>query len=166
MDPDTIERYEITCVPEGLHIFMWQVLPRVGVGVIALVMLAASFATDPYEGHSRIWAGLGVVALALVALFGVRVENWVISASEVRYKGSLWKRALSIGGLADKPLIVRVDLLPSDAEGTRPPYPFVAHIIGPGGTEIGDGFHFRERLNLDRFLGTLKTVAPIEVEEH
>ena len=49
------ERYEVSYVPEGLHIFAWQALPNLGCGVIALVLLAACFATDtPQIGVSSI----------------------------------------------------------------------------------------------------------------
>jgi hypothetical protein len=160
---DRYERYEISDGPDGLHVFMWQVLPRIGGGVIALVMLAACFATDPYEGHGRIWAGVGVVALALVAMFGVRVENWVFSENEVRYKSSLWDKEHSLERSPDTPLVLRFELLPSDAEGTRPPFPHIVRLVGPGGIELGDGFRFRDRSNLERFLEALRTVAQFDV---
>jgi hypothetical protein len=161
---DKYERYEISHAPGALHVFMWQVLPRIGGGVIALVMLAACFATDPYEGHGRIWAGLGVLALALLALFGVRVENWVFAENEVRYKSSLWDKERSLARTPDTPLILRFELLPSDAEGTRPPFPYIVHLVGPGGIELGDGFRFRDSSNLERFLEALRTNTPIDVE--
>jgi len=164
MNVDKYERYEISALDGGLHIVMWQVLPRVGGGVIVLVMLAACFATDPYEGHGRIWAGLGVIALALVALFGVRVENWTIADSGVRYKSSLWNEEVSFEYAADRPLVLRLELLPGDSEGIRPPYPNVVHLVGPDGIEVGDGFRFRERSSLDRFLEALRTVALLEVD--
>jgi hypothetical protein len=63
MVADRYERYAISHVPEGLQISLWQALPSLGFGVIALVILTACFLTDPYAGHVRIWAGLGVVAL-------------------------------------------------------------------------------------------------------
>jgi hypothetical protein len=72
MVADKYERYAIAHVPEGLQISLWQALPSLGFGLIALVILMACFLTDPYQSHGRIWTGLGVVALALVALFGVR----------------------------------------------------------------------------------------------
>ena len=56
MVADKYERYEVSYVPEGLHIFAWQALPNLGCGVIALVLLAACFATDtPQIGVSSIW---------------------------------------------------------------------------------------------------------------
>jgi hypothetical protein len=165
MDVEKFERYEISHSPKGLHVFMWEILPRVGGGVIALAILAACFATDPYEGHGRIWAGLGVVALALVALFGVRVETWIISDNAVQFKSSIWHKAMSVERSQGAPLAVRVELVPCDAEGTRPPFPHVVHLVGPGGIEIGDGFHFRERSNLDLFLKAFQTGSPIDVEE-
>ena len=165
MDVDKYDRHEISALDGGLHIVMWQVLPRVGGGVIVLVMLAACFATDPYEGHGRIWAGLWVIALALVALFGVRVENWTIAAGAVRYKSSLWNEEVSCDYAADRPLVLRLELLPGDSEGIRPPYPNVVHLVGPDGFEIGDGFRFRERSSLDRFLAALRAVAPVDVDE-
>ena len=165
MDVDKYERYELSGLDGGLHIVMWQVLPRVGVGVIMLVMLAACFATDPYEGHGRIWAGVGVIALALVALFGVRVENWTVADGAVRYKSSLWNEEVSIEYATDRPLLLRLELLPGDSEGIRPPYPNVVHLVGPDGIEIGDGFRFRERSSLEGFLEALRAVAPLDVEE-
>jgi hypothetical protein len=165
MTADRYERYELDHVPDGLSISTWQILPRVGAGVIALVMLAACFATDPYEGHSRIWAELGVVTLALVAIFGVSVERWIIGDAEVRHKSSLWSREASFVRSANEALILRLENLPADSEGNRPPYPHVVHLIGTAGAEIGAGFGFRDRSTRDRFLDTLRTFTPIDLQE-
>ncbi len=165
MFADKYERYEISTVPEGLQISLWQALPSLGFGVIALVILTACFMTDPYQGHGRIWAGLGMVALALVALFGVKVESWIISDSAIRYKSSLWSKELSFERFTGTPLIMRVELVPSDPEGTERTFLHVVHLVGPGGIKFSDGFRFRTRTNLDRFLETLRDVAPLEVEE-
>ena len=129
------------------------------------MILAACFATDPYQGHGRIWACLGVVALALVALFGVRVEKWIITSSEVRYKSSLWNKELSLDRDSGTPLRIHLELLPRDSEGERPPLPHVVRLFDPAGIEIGEGFRFRERANLDRFLEALRTASPIDVED-
>ena len=163
MVADKYERYAISHVPEGLQISLWQALPSLGFGVIVLVILTACFLTDPYQGHGRIWAGLGVVALALVALFGVRVESWIISDCAIRYKRSLWSEELLSEHSPGGPLIVWVEHVPCDGEGTQPPFPHVVHLIGPG--EVGDGFRFRTSTNLDRFLKTLREVLPIAVTE-
>jgi hypothetical protein len=165
MFADKFERYEITHVPDGLQISLWQALPRLGFGVIALVILAACFATDPYQGHGRIWAGLGVLALALVALFGVRRENWIISESAVRYKSSLWNKELSFERSRETPLFLRMERIACDSEGTVPSFPNVVQLFGPGSIKVGDAFRFRERSTLDRFLQTLHDVSPITVEE-
>jgi hypothetical protein len=164
MVADKYERYAISHVPEGLQISLWQALPSLGFGVIALVILTACFLTDPYQGHVRIWAGLGVVALALVALFGVRIETWIISDRAIRYKSSLWKEELLSERSPGTLLIVRVEHIPCDSDGTPPPFPHVVHLIGPGGLDFGDGFRFRTSTNLDRFLETLHEVLPIGVE--
>jgi hypothetical protein len=166
MFADKCERYEIAHVPDGLQISLWQALPNLGFGVIALVILAACFATDPYQGHGRVWAGLGVVALALVAMFGVRRENWIISDCAVRYKSSLWDKELSFERPRGAPLILRMERVACDSEGTLPPFPHVVHLVGPGGIKIGDAFRFRERSTLDRLLQTLRDVSPIDVDEH
>jgi hypothetical protein len=165
MFADKFERYEIAHVPDGLQISLWQALPTLGFGVIALVILASCFATDPYQGHGRIWAGLGVITVALVAMFGVRRENWIISDSAVRYRSSLWNQELSFERSRGTPLILRVERIACDSEGTVPPFPHVVHLIGPGGIKIGDAFRFRERSTLDRFLQTLQDVSPIDVED-
>jgi hypothetical protein len=165
MVTDKCERYAIAHVPEGLQISLWQALPRLGFGVIVLVILTACFLTDPYQGHGRIWAGLGVVALALVALFGVRVESWIISDCAIRYKRSLWSGELLSEHSPGGPLIVWVEHVPCDREGTQPPFPHVVHLMGPSKIEIGNGFEFRERSTLARFLKILDEVAPIEVTD-
>ncbi len=165
MDGDQFERYEVTYVPEGLHIVAWQVLPRVGGGVIALVMLAAGFVTDPYPGHNRIWAGLGVATLALVALFGVRVERWTIGDGIVRFKSSLWDKEISANRSLETPLVLWIELLPRDSEGDRPPDPHVVHLVGPGGATLGDPFRFRQRSTVDRFLETLRTALLVDVQD-
>jgi len=165
MVADKYERYEISNVPAGLQISMWQALPSIGFGVIALVILAACFVTDPYPGHGRIWAGLGVVALALVALFGVRVESWIISDSMVRYKSSLWTKELSFVRSPGTPLVLRVELVLRDPEGTEPPFLHIVRVIGADGIEFGDGFRFRTTSNLNRFLETLRDVAPLEITD-
>jgi hypothetical protein len=165
MVADKYERYAISHVPEGLQISLWQALPSLGFGVIALVILTACFLTDPYPGHVRVWTGLGVVALALVALFGVRVETWIISDCAIRYKSSLWKEELLSERSPGALLVVRVEHIPCDSDGTPPPFPHVFHLIGPDGLEIGDGFRFRASTNLDRFLETLRDVLPIAVTE-
>jgi hypothetical protein len=165
MTADKYERYEVSNVPGGMQISIWQTLPSVGFGVIALVILTACFMTDPYQGHGRIWAGLGVAALALVALFGVRVERWIISDTVVRYKSSLWSKELSLERSAGTPLILRVELVPCDAEGAEPPFPHIVHVVGADGIELGDGFRFRQRANLVRFLEALHDVSPIDVED-
>jgi hypothetical protein len=164
MVADKCERYAISHVPEGLQITLWQALPSLGFGVIALVILTACFLTDPYQGHGRVWAGLGVVALALVALFGVRVESWIISDCAIRYKSSLWREELLSEHSPGRFLILRVEHVPSDSEGTQPPFPHVVHLMGPSKIEIGDGFRFRSITNFDRFLQMLHAVSPIEVE--
>jgi hypothetical protein len=165
MVADKYERYAISHVSEGLQISLWQALPSLGFGVIALVILTACFLTDPYPGHVRIWTGLGVVALALVALFGVRIENWIISDRAIRYKSSIWSEELLSERSPGTLLVVRVEHVPCDSEGTQPPFPHVVHLIGPEGIEIGDGFWFRTSTNLDRFLKTLHEVLPIGVTE-
>jgi hypothetical protein len=165
MVADKHERYAISHVPEGLQVSLWQALPSLGFGVIALVILMACFLTDPYQGHSRTWAGLGVVALALVALFGVRIESWIISDSAIRYKSSIWSEEVLSERSPGTLLVVRVEHIPCDSEGTPPPFPHVVHLLGPGGLEIGDGFRFRTTTNLDRFLETLREVLPIAVTE-
>jgi hypothetical protein len=164
MIADKFERYTISHVPEGLQISLWEALPNLGFGVIALVILAACFVTDPYQGHGKIWAGLGVVALALVALFGVRIENWIIADTAIRYQGTLWSNELLFERSPDTPLHVRVELIPADSEGTQPPFPHVVHLIGPGGIEVGDGFRFRKSSSLDLFLATIQSVSPINVD--
>jgi hypothetical protein len=164
MVADKYERYAIAHVPEGLQISLWQALPSLGFGLIALVILMACFLTDPYQSHGRIWTGLGVVALGLVALFGVRIENWIISDSAIRYKSSIWSEELLSERSPGTLLNVRIEHIPCDSDETPPPFPHVVHLIGPGGLEIGDGFRFRTSTNLDRFLETLCEVLPIEVE--
>jgi hypothetical protein len=163
MFAEKYERYAVSHLPEGLQITLWQALPSIGFGVFALVILTACFLTDPYPGHSRIWAGLGVIALALVAIFGVRVESWIISDATVRYKSSLWSKELWLERSTGAPLVLRIELVTCDPEGTEPPFLHVVHLVGPGGTELGDGFRFRTRTTLDRFLETIHNVAPIEV---
>ncbi len=165
MKGDKYERYAISHVPEGLQISLWQALPNIGFGVVALVILTACFLTDPYPGHDRIWAGLGVVALALVALFGVRVETWIISDTAIRYKSSLWHQELLFEHSPGSSLIVRVEVVPGDSEGTQPPFPHVVHLMVPGGIDVGDGFRFRQRASLVRFLNALHDVSPIDVED-
>jgi hypothetical protein len=165
MVTDKCERYAIAHVPEGLQISLWQALPTLGFGVIALVLLTACFLTDPYQGHGRIWAGLGVVALALVALFGVRVESWIISDCAIRYKRSLWSEELLSEHSPGVPLIVWVEHVPRDGEGTQPPFPHVVHLMGSSKIEIGDGLQFRETSTLVRFLKILDEVSPIEVTD-
>jgi hypothetical protein len=155
MSFDKFERYEISNEPAGLRISHWQALPRLGLGVIVLVIVAACFLTDPYQGHSRIWAGLGVVVLALVALFGVKVESWIISDGAIRYKNGLWNKELLFECPPGTNFITRVEVAPCDAEGTPPAFRHVVHLIGPGEIEIGDGFRFRERSTMVRFLESL-----------
>jgi hypothetical protein len=75
MVADKYERYAIAHVPEGLQISLWQALPSLGFGLIALVILMACFLTDPYQSHGRIWAGLGVVARAIAPRY-VICDNW------------------------------------------------------------------------------------------
>ena len=162
---DKYERYEVTNVPEGLSISLWQALPRFGIGVMALVILAACFVTDQHPGHGRIWAGLGVIALVLVALFGVRIESTVVSDSAVRYKGSLWSKELVFERPPSTPLILHVERVPNDSEGTQPPFPHVVHLIGPDGMEVGEGFQFREKSTLERFLQAIHDVSPIQVTD-
>jgi hypothetical protein len=162
---DKYERYEVTNVPDGLSISLWQALPRFGIGAMALVILAACFVTDQHQGHGRIWACAGVIALALVALFGVRIESSVISDSAVRYKASLWSKELLFERPPGTPLIVHVERAPSDSESTQPPFPHAVHLIGPGGIEVGEGFRFREKSTLERFLRALHEVSPIEVTD-
>jgi hypothetical protein len=164
MVADKCERYAMSHVPEGLQISLWQALPSIGFGVIVLVILTACFLTDPYQGHERIWAGLVVVALALVALFGVRIETWIISDTAIRYKSSLWHKELLFEHAPGTTLIVRVEVVPGDSEGTQPPFPHVVHLMGPGGIDVGDGFRFRQRASLVRFLNALHDVSPIDVE--
>ena len=158
------ERYEVSLVPEGLQIVMWQVLPNLGCGAIALVLLAACFMTDPYQGHARIWAVVGVSVLALVAVFGVRVETWIIGDGEIRYKQSVWKQELSCACAPGTPLVLRVEHVPCDLEGTEPPFPRIVHVIGQGGIEVGDGFMFRNRSTVGPFLEALGGVTSIEVD--
>jgi hypothetical protein len=165
MVADKYERYAISHVPEGLQISLWQALPSLGFGVIALVILTACFLTDPYPGHVRIWAGLGVVALALVALFGVRSETWIISDGAIRYKSSLWHEEISFESSPGAPLVLRIEFVPCDPDGTEPPFPHIVHLIGPHVIEFGAGFQFRTRTSLDRFLETLRAVVPVDVEE-
>jgi hypothetical protein len=159
------ERYELSNVPEGLLVSHWQALPRLGLGVIVLVMLAACFLTDPYHGHNRIWAGLGVAVLALVALFGVKVESWIISDSAIRYKNGLWNKELLFECSPGANFDTRVEVVPCDAEGTPPVFRHVVHLIGPGEIEIGDGFRFRERSTMDRFLESIREFSAIETTD-
>ena len=100
-----------------------------------------------------------------MALFGVRMENWVFSASEVRYKGSLWQKAVSFGHSPGAPLTLRVESVVWGPEGTEPPFPHVVRVIGQGGNELGDGFRFRQRRKVEDFLETLRTVVPLDVVE-
>ena len=165
MAADKYERYAVTHVPEGLQISLWQALPALGPGVIALVILVACFLTDPYPHHSRIWAGLGVVTLALVALFGVRVETWVIADGVVRHKSSLWNRELLLEHPPGSPLIVRIEVVPCDTEGTQPLFPHVVHLFGQDGIEVGDGIRFRQAATLPRFLEALRDASPIDVTD-
>ena len=60
---------------------------------------------------------------------------------------------------------MRVELVPGDADGTEPPFRHVVHLIGARGIELGEGFRFRTRINLDRFMDTLRDVAPLEVTD-
>jgi hypothetical protein len=162
MTVEQYERYEITHVPEGLQISHWQALPSLGIGVIALVLLAACFLTDPYQGHNRFWAGLGVVVLALVALFGVKVESWILSDCAIRYKSGLWNKERLLELSPGMSLTARAEFVPCDSDGIEPAFPHVMHLVSPGGIELGDGFRFRERATVDRFLQTLRRAAPIE----
>lgn len=163
MVADKCEHYEISSVPDGLQIVSWQALPNLGFGLVTLVILAACYLTDPYLGHGRTWAGLWVIVLALVALFGVRVERWIISDSLVRYKNSFWNKELFFERSAGTPLILRVERAACDPEVTEPTFLQVAQVIGESGTEFGGGFQFRKSTNLDRFLETLGDVTPLEI---
>ena len=163
MSLDKFERYEISNVPEGLQVSHWQALPSLGPGVIVLVILAACFLTDPYHGHNRIWAGLGVAALGFVALFGVKVERWIISDHAIRYKNGLWNMELLVECSPGTSFIVRAEVVSADQEGTPPTFPHVVHLIGPGEIEIGDGLRFRERSTMVRFLESLRESSAIEV---
>jgi hypothetical protein len=165
MVTEKCERYEFSHVPEGLQIALWQALPNIGFGVIALIILTACFLTDPYPGHGRIWAGLGVVALAVVAVFGVRVQTWIISESAIRYRSSLWNKELIFEHSPGTPLILSVEIVRYDPDTTEPPFAHVVQLIGPLGIEFVDGFRFRTRANLDRFLEMLRAVVPVEVED-
>jgi hypothetical protein len=162
MTADRYERYEISNVPEGMQISHWQTLPILGPGLIVLVILAACFLTDPYYGHNRIWAGLGVVALALVALFGVKVETWIISDGAIWYKNGLWHKPALFQCPPGINFIAREEFVPCDSEGTQPAFPHVLHLIGPDEIEIGGGFGFRERSTMVRFLEALCESSPIE----
>ncbi len=165
MSFDKYERYEISNVPEGLQISHWQALPRLGLGVIVLVILAACFLTDPYHGHNRIWAGLGVIVLALVALFGIKIESWIISDSAIRYRDGLWTKERLFACLPGIKFISRVEVVPCDAEGTPPAFRYVVHLVGQGEIEIGDGFRFREQPTMARFLEYLQVSSAIEVTD-
>ena len=164
MSSDKYERYEITSVPEGLQISRWQALPSFGFGVIALVILVACFLTDPYHGHSRIWAGLGVSTVALVAIFGVKVETWIVSDRGPIQERNLERRA-GFRAAPGTSLTAIVEVIPCDSEGTRPAFPHVLHLLAPGGIALGDGFEFRDRSTLDRFLKTLQAAAPIQMTD-
>ena len=142
---DKCERYAMSHVPEGLQISLWQALPSIGFGVIVLVILTACFLTDPYQGHERIWAGLVVVALALVALFGVRLETWIISDGAIRYKSSLWHEEISFESSPGAPLVLRIEIVPCDPDGTEPPFSSRRPHDWARGTEFGDGFRVFRR---------------------
>ena len=163
MTVDKYERYEITHVPEGLQVSLWQALPSLGPGVIVLVILAACFFTDPYSAHNRVWAGLAVVALLFVAIFGVKVEAWIFSDRAIRYKSGLWNKERLFELSPGMSLTARVEVVSCDSEGIEPAFPYRVHLIGPSRIELGDGFRFRERSTLDRFMATIRGAAPIDV---
>jgi hypothetical protein len=100
-----------------------------------------------------------------VALFGIRIESWIISESALRYKSSIWSAEVLSERSPGTLLVVRVGHILCDSDGTPPPFPHVVHLIGPGVLDFGDGFRFRTSTNLDRFLETLREVLPIAVTE-
>jgi len=162
---EKFERYEISYVPDGLQISTWRALPNFGFGLFALLILAACFLTDPYQGHARIWGTAAVVTLALVAAFGVRLENWIVSDSDVRYRSSVWSKQRRWARPAGTPLRVFVREEVRDLEGTKPTFPYGVHFTQPGEGSFGDALRFRERASVDRLLNTLHGFTPVEVTE-
>jgi hypothetical protein len=60
-----------------------------------------------------------------------------------------------------------VEVLADDSDtGASPQFPHVARLIGQDGEEIGNGFAFRTRSSLDRFLEALRRLLPLEVDDH
>ncbi len=162
---NNFERYKVSAVPEGLQVSHWQALPNVGLGVVMLLILTACFLTDPYQGHGRIWALLGVATLAFVALFGVRVESWILSDYAVRYKSSLWRREVVVELSPEEPLSARVDVKTYHLEEDQDTVTYTLQLLGPNGIELGEGFGFRKASTLDLFLKTLQRASPSMVTE-
>jgi hypothetical protein len=165
VDVEKYERYEISYVPDGLQISTWRALPNLGFGLFALLILAACFLTDPYQGHARIWGTAAVVTLALVAAFGVRLENWIISESDVRYRSSVWSKQRRLARPAGTPLRMLVQIAARDLEGNTPPFPYGVHFNAPGEGSFGDALRFRDRASVERLLSTLHEFTPVEVTE-
>ena len=106
-----------------------------------------------------------MAALAFVALFGVKVESWIISDCVIRYKNGLWKKERLFESSPGTAFIVRPEVIPCDSEGTPPTFPYVVHLIGPGEIEIGCGFRFRERTTMIGFLESLRESSAIAVTD-
>jgi hypothetical protein len=178
MVPDRFERYTVSDGPEGLHIMMRQDLHYVlPCGVFSSVMLAfvwvASRGPTPIldlgESSWGVWffTGVWVVFVALVATCALWTEDWRISVREIKYQNSFRREERCVRRSPGRPIALRVEILPCDPDtGASPQYPHVARLIGPDGEEVGDGFAFRTRSNIDRFLGALRRVLPLEMDDH
>jgi len=166
MVSEWFERYAVTACPEGLHIRMRQALNCVGSGVLALGMLAASWLGGaPASGVGWAWIAFWALYGTLAAVGALRKEDWLISDGKIRYRNSSRRKERCFRRSSGKPLTLRVKALPRDPDAIPHFFPHVAHLIGPDGEEIGDGFAFQRRSSLDRFLETLCLVLPLDVDD-
>jgi len=167
MVADRFERYAVSDGPGELHIELRQGLQCVGCGVLTLLILAAGWSsTAPFSVGWWAWTGPCAVAGALIVMSALWEEDWWISTGDIRYENSFRYKERLAQGSPGEPIILRVEVLPRDPDSDGgPSFPHGVRLFGPDEVQVGWGFWFQRRSNLDRFVETLRCALPVEVEE-
>jgi hypothetical protein len=166
MAPDRSERYVVWDGPDGLHIELRQAWQCVGCGMLTFMMFAVgvAYATTPFAGWGT-WMGLCVFLGAVVAMCSLWAEDWWISPTELWYQNSFRMRERCIERPPGEPISLRIEVIPRHPGSDQVPEPYVVHLIGPDGAEVGFGMRFRRSSNVDRFVKMLGCAVSIDVDD-
>jgi len=173
----TLERVERYVIEQGAHgtvLRMRQGRRALGVALVSLIVLYASWWFGPYgprpasnwalsDSFYWLWSGFFSLAFILGLLGALYQEDWTITEQEIVVTNSVgpWRRTRRVPRA--RPLAIRVEIITRGDDG--PIFPYRLHFLDAERKDSGLLIELQLARNVDRFLESLRTVLTLDVDD-